>query len=84
MKEYPEEWTVERIAESFPISVDGAKLLLKANWKPRYVEDLISHDRKVQQRWLVLKSGGEKEGGPIANRYVCVSSIKLGISLVVK
>ena len=78
MKEYAEEWTVERIAESFPISVEGAKLLLKSKWKPRYVEELISHDRRVQQRWLALKSGGEKEGGPIANRYVWELAIKLG------
>ena len=70
-KEYAEEWTEERIAESFPVSVEGAKLLLKSKWKPRYVEDLISHDRKVQKHWLALKSGGKKEGGPIANTYVC-------------
>ena len=69
LKEYPDEWTPERIAESFPISVEGARKVRSKTWRPRYIEEVINYDKRVQRRWLELKAAGEKEGGPITNRY---------------
>ncbi len=68
-QEYPDEWTIERLAESFPVSQEGIVKLLKSRFVPRSVEQVVKHDQKVQERWLALKPGHkEPQGGPIALR----------------
>ncbi|XP_014677664.1 PREDICTED: uncharacterized protein LOC106817510 isoform X2 [Priapulus caudatus] len=56
-KEYPKEWPVERLAEAFPISIDGVKRLLKSEWAPRSEVELRAHDTKVSRRWKALRTG---------------------------
>ena len=69
-KEYPEEWTVDRLAESFPCSRDGIVRVLKSRYRPQSLKELQKHDRRVRTRWLALKNGDDSQGqGPITLRY---------------
>ncbi|XP_028967075.1 uncharacterized protein LOC100906408 [Galendromus occidentalis] len=64
----PQDWPPERIAEEFPISVNGAKRLLrsKRRIKPESIE---AHDREVDAKWKLLKkirfSKRVPEEGPV-------------------
>lgn len=60
---YPEEWTVERIVESFPIDEASCRKLLKSHWAPRTLEELIKHDEKVIRNWAQLADHEERENG---------------------
>ncbi|ELU07824.1 hypothetical protein CAPTEDRAFT_193197 [Capitella teleta] len=55
--EFPDEWGVDQLAESFPVSPEGVVRLLKSKWVPRNLQDLIKHDKRVQDNWKALKSG---------------------------
>lgn len=70
--EYPDEWTVDRLSESFPVSRDGVVKLLKSQFRPKSLEEVVKHDRRVQKNWKQLKEGKRKgmlAGGPIISRY---------------
>lgn len=53
----PEEWRPERIAECFPISVLGARKLLKTQFLEATPERIRLHDLGVSLRWKALKEG---------------------------
>ncbi|KAH9641725.1 hypothetical protein HF086_006239 [Spodoptera exigua] len=53
----PDEWTPEKIAESFPVSVPFVKKLLKYPWKPATEERIARHDASVMRNWKELKEG---------------------------
>ncbi|CAN8006716.1 unnamed protein product [Ixodes hexagonus] len=53
----PEEWTPERIAECFPISVHGARKLLKTQFLDATPERIRQHDHGVSLKWKALKDG---------------------------
>ncbi|KAL1432846.1 hypothetical protein MTO96_013045 [Rhipicephalus appendiculatus] len=53
----PSEWTVEKIAQCFPVSVLGAKKLLKSQFRIATAEQIAEHDRNVQLKWKALKTG---------------------------
>lgn len=63
--ENPEEWTVGHIAESFPISEDGVRLLLKSAYVPKSLNEVIKHDRRVINNWQNIKS--HEESGPLTS-----------------
>ncbi|XP_064621007.1 uncharacterized protein LOC135483880 [Lineus longissimus] len=67
--EFPDEWALEKLADSFPISVDGLKRLLKSTYVPRDANDLYNHDLRVKKNWMALKDGVAGGGGPLAVRY---------------
>ncbi|XP_029643645.1 uncharacterized protein LOC115218035 [Octopus sinensis] len=53
--EYPEEWTLERLSQSFPISKTGLIKLLSST----YVMDsekILKHDSNVKKRWKKLNA----------------------------
>ncbi|XP_068622801.1 neugrin [Battus philenor] len=54
---HPDEWTLERIAESFPVTVQTAKKLLKYPWKPATEERIARHDASAMRNWRELKDG---------------------------
>ncbi len=79
-QEFPEEWTVDRLAESFPISHDGVIKILKSRYQPKSLDEVVRHDKRVQQNWLALKAANQNrkqlksgkessEGGPIVLRF---------------
>lgn len=63
--EFPEEWTVDRLAESFPVSREGVVRLLRSRWVPRNLQELLRHDRAVHRQWKALRQAGKAEGGPL-------------------
>ncbi|XP_039758768.1 neugrin [Pararge aegeria] len=53
----PDEWTPQRIAESFPVTEQVAKKLLKYPWKPTTEERIARHDTSAMRNWRELKEG---------------------------
>ncbi|CAD0202245.1 unnamed protein product [Chrysodeixis includens] len=53
----PDEWTPEKIAESFPVTAPVVKKLLKYPWKPATAERIARHDASVMRNWKELKEG---------------------------
>lgn len=65
----PEEWSAERISECFPISVQGAKKLLKSRFTTASPERIAEHDQEVQLKWKSLKAGrGDEKISPITKQ----------------
>lgn len=66
----PEEWTAEKIADSYPITVENAKKLLRSRWSPKTLDELAQHDQKVIANWNMLaeEQNGEQRG-PAVNIY---------------
>ncbi|XP_049872109.1 uncharacterized protein LOC126370976 [Pectinophora gossypiella] len=53
----PSEWTPEKIAESFPVTVTVVKKLLKYPWRPATKERIARHDASAMRNWKELKEG---------------------------
>lgn len=65
----PTEWTAERIAECFPVSVQGAKKLLKSRFTVASPERIAEHDRGVALKWKALKTGrGDEQVSPVTKQ----------------
>lgn len=64
----PEFWTPEKIADSYPISEENVKKLLKSKWSPKTLDDLANHDQKVIDNWRSLTESSEPRG-PAINIY---------------
>ncbi|XP_067625023.1 uncharacterized protein [Eurosta solidaginis] len=47
----PEEWPIERLAESFPATKEIIKKIISAKWQPRSAERVCKHDELVIQNW---------------------------------
>ncbi|CAD6991784.1 uncharacterized protein LOC101455137 [Ceratitis capitata] len=47
----PEEWTAERLAESFPATTEIIKKILDAKWQARSTERIRKHDEVVIRNW---------------------------------
>nr|CAI5818558.1 unnamed protein product [Callosobruchus analis] len=55
----PEEWTIERLAESFPATPEIIQRVIRANYtKPE--SKILNHDKSVQKNWELLKKGEMK------------------------
>ncbi|XP_014785453.1 uncharacterized protein LOC106880138 [Octopus bimaculoides] len=52
--EYPEEWTLERLSQSFPISKSGLIKLLSSTYVMKS-EEILKHDSNVKKKWKKLK-----------------------------
>ncbi|XP_065354798.1 uncharacterized protein LOC135949227 [Calliphora vicina] len=52
-----EEWTVEKLAESFPASAETICKILKAHWNPMSPKRILSHDAGVLRNWQRFKNG---------------------------
>ncbi|EDW59429.1 neugrin [Drosophila virilis] len=53
----PDEWSVERLAESFPATPAIVQKVLRSKWRPHSVERIRSHDASVMQNWTELHAG---------------------------
>ncbi|XP_043798736.1 uncharacterized protein LOC122718104 [Apis laboriosa] len=53
----PEEWTPEKLSESFPALPETIKKILKIKWIPKSVERILQYDNKVIENWKQLKTG---------------------------
>ncbi|XP_076443344.1 uncharacterized protein LOC143281929 [Babylonia areolata] len=67
-EEFPDEWTAEQLAESFPVSLEGVKQLLKNSYMPRSEQEIAKHDRRVVDHWRQLKEILALQVGPVEER----------------
>ncbi|KOX72480.1 hypothetical protein WN51_01580 [Melipona quadrifasciata] len=56
-REDPNEWTPERLSESFPALPHTIRKILKAEWEPKSVERILAYDNKVVKNWKQFKTG---------------------------
>lgn len=56
-KNDPEEWTIERLSESFPALPSAIKKILKSRWVPSEVETVLKYDNSVKQNWANFRAG---------------------------
>ncbi|KAG8197189.1 hypothetical protein JTE90_011347 [Oedothorax gibbosus] len=52
----PVQWNPENLSQSFPVTINGVKKLLKSNFVLRSPERIRQHDAEVAERWACLKS----------------------------
>uniref|UniRef100_A0A1A9W8W5 Uncharacterized protein n=1 Tax=Glossina brevipalpis TaxID=37001 RepID=A0A1A9W8W5_9MUSC len=52
-----EEWSIERLAESFPATPEIITKILRSNWRPLSVKRVRSHDQRVFENWQLYKKG---------------------------
>lgn len=52
-----EEWTIEKLSESFPASSDIVRKIIRADWKPRSKKRIREHDESVVKNWELLQKG---------------------------
>lgn len=55
-REFPEEWTPEALAETFPVSSEGVINILKGSYKPRTEEEVVKHNCRVVAHWKELRN----------------------------
>lgn len=73
--EYPNEWTIDRLAESFPTSREGVIKILKSRFQPKSLAEIVKHDERVQNHWKELQDGKSKgmlASGPVTSRYLLI------------
>ncbi|CAG2063455.1 unnamed protein product [Timema podura] len=52
-----EEWSIERLATSFPASEHIIKKIINASWKPESSARIAKHDDNVKSNWKLLTAG---------------------------
>ena len=70
-QEFPDVWTVDKLAQSFPVSREGVIKILQSNsWQPKSLKELLKHDNAVHTNWKNMKEAGNQLlDGPIYSRY---------------
>lgn len=53
----PEEWTIERLSESFPVLPETIQKILHGNWLPKSVEKVMEYDDVVVENWKKFRAG---------------------------
>lgn len=53
----PEEWTIDKLVESFPADRYSIAKIVKAKWTPRDGTRVQWHDETVRENWEMLRSG---------------------------
>ena len=56
-KENPEDWPIERLAESFPATEETIVKVLSAKWKPKSVKIVQRYDERVKKNWALFRAG---------------------------
>ena len=52
-----DEWTIEKLAESFPANVETIRKVLKTHWTPLSAKRILAHDASVFRNWERFKKG---------------------------
>ncbi|KAL8610782.1 hypothetical protein ACOMHN_016765 [Nucella lapillus] len=63
-QQLPEDWTPQQLAQSFPISEEGVRRLLKNSYVPRSEEEIAKHDRRVMAHRRQLRQTLALGSGP--------------------
>lgn len=65
----PQEWTPEKLSDSFPVDPLTISKLIRNSWQPRDEKRIQRHDESVRNSWKKYKSG-ELEVEPILNEHL--------------
>lgn len=57
----PYKWTIDVLADSFPVSRRAIRLVLKSKWLPVDEKEIERFDTKIYKNWLILKSDLENQ-----------------------
>jgi len=53
----PEEWTAEKLSESFPAMPETIQKILRTKWSPKSVEKVMAYDNVVVKNWEKFRAG---------------------------
>ncbi|KAL0102358.1 hypothetical protein PUN28_018702 [Cardiocondyla obscurior] len=53
----PEEWTIEKLSESFPALPETIKKILDSKWSPKSVEMVVKYDNTASRNWKDFQAG---------------------------
>ncbi|KYN05654.1 PREDICTED: uncharacterized protein LOC108771456 [Cyphomyrmex costatus] len=53
----PEEWTIEKLSESFPALPQTIRKILRTKWSPKSEKNLVEYDNVVKQNWEKFRMG---------------------------
>lgn len=56
-KSNPEEWTIDKLSESFPALPGTIQKILSSKWSPKSVERVIQYDKVVAENWKKFRAG---------------------------
>jgi len=65
----PDEWTVEKLSESFPALPETIQKILRTKWSPKSVEKIVEYDNVVKRNWEKFRAG-ELPLDPILNEHL--------------
>lgn len=53
----PQEWTTEKLSESFPAMPETIRKILRSKWSPKSVEKVMAYDNVVVRNWEKFRAG---------------------------
>uniref|UniRef100_A0AAG5CZ92 Neurite outgrowth-associated protein n=1 Tax=Anopheles atroparvus TaxID=41427 RepID=A0AAG5CZ92_ANOAO len=53
----PEEWSIDKLTESFPADRYTVAKIVKTKWQPKDNKRMERHDAAVKENWLMFRSG---------------------------
>lgn len=65
----PQEWTVEKLSESFPADPYAIGIIIRNKWQPRDAKRVQKHDESVRKNWHQFQAG-ELEVEPILAEHL--------------
>lgn len=69
-KSEPDEWTPERLAESFPAVEEVIVKILKSKWTPANMKRVQRHDESVRKNWELFKANEIKDLDPVVVEHL--------------
>lgn len=69
-KTEPDEWTPERLAQSFPAVEESIIKILKSKWKPYNMKATQKHDQRVKRNWELFKTNQMKNLDPDVKKHL--------------
>lgn len=56
-QQHPDEWTADRLSESFPADPFAISKIIRNKWQPRDEKRIQKHDEAVRKAWQKFKNG---------------------------
>lgn len=69
-KEQPDEWTIEKLAESFPATEETIVKIINAKWTPANMKRIQKHDESVKQSWQLFKTNNLPDLDPNLRQHL--------------
>ncbi|XP_043481953.1 uncharacterized protein LOC122511022 [Leptopilina heterotoma] len=65
----PDEWTIEKLSESFPALPSTIKKVLKNDWSVKTKQNILNYDEKVAENWISFRDG-ELSVSPMLTKHL--------------